>query len=255
MDKYIRHSVLPWFGPAGQQRLRESSVLIVGCGGTGCVSSSFLVRAGVGMVRICDPDAVSFTDLHRQLLYTGDDASAGRHKVVAARERLTAANSEAEIEAEARMFDPSTAAALIDGIDLIVDCSDNFETRMLINDVCLKHSLPWVHGACVGTSGLVIPFPGGETACYRCIVDHIPDAGTVPTCEDLGILGPVAGMTGSLEAAEALKLLVKPKEVVQRIVYFESLSSTYESIGVHRKPDCPSCVGRSYEYLYGSGTR
>ncbi len=255
MDRYARHSVLPWFGPGGQQELGESSVLIVGCGGTGCACSAFLVRAGVGTVRISDPDVVSSTDLHRQLLYTEDDVEKGRPKSVAARKRLGAANSTVVLEAVEERFDTSSVAGLIEGIDLLVDCSDSFETRMLINDVCLKYSIPWIHGACVGTAGIVIPFPGGESACYRCIVDHIPAPGSVPTNEETGILGPVAGMTGSLEAAEAIKMLLRPDAVTQRIVHFDTWLHLYESIEIRRKPGCPVCVGRRFEYLSGRETR
>lgn len=251
MDRYIRHSVLPWFGTAGQEMLGRSSVLLVGCGGLGCVCSSFLARAGVGKLRIVDPDVVSLTDLHRQLLYIEDDVGKTRLKGLVAAERLTAANQETEVEPKAMGFDARSAADLIDGVDLLVDCTDNFETRMLINDVCLKHSMPWIHGACVGTSGIVIPFPGGETACYRCIVKQIPDPGSAPTCEEIGILGPVAGVTGCLEAAEAIKILVAPEHVRQRIIYFESVSYTFECLEAKRKPDCPACVGRDYEFLTG----
>ncbi len=249
MDRYARHSVLPWFGPDGQQKLGRSSVLVIGCGGTGCACSAFLVRAGVGLVRIADPDAVSSTDLHRQSLYSEDDV--GRPKPAAAAAHLGDANSTVELEPVERAFDPSSADGLVEGIDLIVDCSDNFETRMLINDACLKYSLPWVHGACVATAGIVIPFPGGESACYRCIVDHIPGPGSAPTNEESGILGPVAGLTGSLEAAEALKMLLRPEAVIQRLVHFDTWTSTFETIEVRRKPDCPACSGRNFEYLSG----
>ena len=255
MDRYARHSVLPWFGPDDQHKLGRSSVLIVGCGGTGCACSAFLVRAGVGTVRISDPDIVSSTDLHRQLLFKEDDAQMGRPKADSAAEHLGAANSTVKIEAVRERFVSSSAAGLVEGIDLLIDCSDNFETRMLINDVCLKYSMPWIHGACVGTAGIVIPFPGGDSACYRCIVDHIPAPGSVPTNEEAGILGPVAGMTGSLEAAEAVKMLLKPEAVVQRIVHFDTWPCLFESIEVGRKPDCPTCVGRSFEYLSGREAR
>lgn len=253
MDRYARHSVLPWFGSGGQQRLGRSCVLVVGCGGTGCACSSFIVRAGIGKVRILDPDIVGLTDLNRQLLFDEDDAERGRPKAETAAERLRAANSTVRVEALKERFDSSSAAGLIEGVDLLIDCSDNFETRMLINEVCLEHSTPWVHGACVGTAGIVIPFPGGEAACYRCIVDHIPAPGSVPTNEEAGILGPVAGITGSLEAAEAIRMLLRPETLTQRIVHFDTWSSLFESIEVGKKPDCPACVGRRFEYLPGRG--
>jgi len=255
LDRYARHSVLPWFGSDGQHKLGRSSVLIVGCGGTGCACSAFLARSGVGTVRISDPDVVGFTDLHRQLLFEENDAEKGRPKADSAAGHLLAANSTVKIDALKERFDFSSAAGLIDGVDLLIDCSDNFDTRMLINEVCLQHSMPWIHGACVGSTGIVIPFPGGDTACYRCIVDHIPAPGSVPTNEEAGILGPVAGITGSLEAAEAVKMLLKPEAVTQRIVHFDTWSYLFETIEVERKPDCPTCAGRRFERSPGHDER
>jgi adenylyltransferase/sulfurtransferase len=203
------------------------------------------------MIRIVDPDTVSVTDLNRQILFEEDDADRGRPKVDLAAERLCAANSTIMIEPVRGRFDSSSAAGLIDGVDLLMDCSDNFRTRMLINEVCLDHSTPWIHGACAGTAGIVIPFPGGAAACYRCIVDHIPAPGSAPTNEEAGILGPVAGITGSLQAAEAVEMLLGPEMLSQCIVHFDTRSGLFENIEVGKKPDCPACVGRRFEHLDG----
>jgi adenylyltransferase/sulfurtransferase len=203
----------------------------------------------MGRVRIADPDVANTTDLHRQILFTEDDVTQERPKVLAARQRLGSANSECEIESMAVGFDAENAEALLDGMDLVVDCTDDFETRMLINEACLELATPWVHGACAATAGIVIPFAGRDAACYRCVVDHIPEPGVVPTTEETGILGPAAGATGSIQAAEAIKLLVDPGLVRQRIIYFDSLSNTYQTIDSKRKPDCPACAGRRYEFF------
>ena len=254
MDRYARQAILPWFGPEGSEKLKASSALVIGCGGTGCACSSFLARAGLGNLLLVDEDVVSLTDLHRQILYGETDLESLSLKVLSAGKALRKANRETEIEAVPARFDPGNAGDLVGRVDLVVDCSDNFETRMLINDVCLRHSKPWVHGACTDTSGIVIPFPKDAEACYRCVVDHIPDA-SASAGEAPGILGPVAGMTGSLEAAEAVKILVVPDEVKTQIIYFDVLSYTYETISVRRRESCPACVAGRYEFLDGGPVR
>jgi adenylyltransferase/sulfurtransferase len=251
VDRYVRHTVLPWFGDKGQAALRASTVLVVGCGGTGCTCSSFLARAGIGKIRIVDPDVVSATDLHRQLLFTEKDVAETRPKAEVAAEQLNQGNSEVEIEPVVETFKPENAGSLVAGVDLIMDCSDNFETRMLINEVCTKLSKVWVQGACVGTAGIIIPFPLDRIACYRCIVDHIPERAAVPTCEEAGILGPLAGAVGCLEAAQGIRMLVDPEASRQRLIYIDVTSDTYETIEVRKRSDCPVCESGVYEFLEG----
>jgi adenylyltransferase/sulfurtransferase len=204
----------------------------------------------MGKVLLVDPDVVGLTDLHRQTLYEESDLDPVSVKVDRAKEVLLRANHETEVEAISSEFTPANAGNLVERVDLIVDCSDNFETRMLINDACLKYSKPWIHGACTGTSGIVIPFARNGEACYRCVVDHIPGGATQPEAAP-GILGPLAGMTGALEAAEAMKMLIAPGKIRIRIIHFDSLSYTYETIGVRRKKSCPACVEGRYEFLEG----
>jgi molybdopterin/thiamine biosynthesis adenylyltransferase len=251
VDRYARHSVMPWFGTEGQAALRASTAVLVGCGGTGCACASFLGRAGVGRIRIVDPDVVGTTDLHRQVLFVEKDLDGQRPKAEVAAERLRQANSEVEVEAIVGEFNPRTAEPLVAEADLIMDCSDNFETRMLLNEVCTKLSKAWVHGACVGTAGIVVPFPADGIACYRCIVDHVPGPGAQTTCVEAGILGPLAGAVGCLEAAEGMTMLVNPAAVRQCLIYIEVLSHTYRAIEVRKRSDCPVCGRRLYEYLDG----
>jgi molybdopterin/thiamine biosynthesis adenylyltransferase len=215
------------------------------------VCASFLARAGVGRIRIVDPDVVDTTDLHRQVLFTEKDVETGRPKAQAAAERLNQANRDVEIEPVVGEFDPETAESLVAGANLILDCSDNFETRMLLNEVCTKLSKAWIHGACAGTAGIVVPFPVGRIACYRCIVDHIPERTTAPTCEEAGILGPLAGAVGCIEAAEGITMLVRPRASRQCLIYIEVLSHTYEAIEVKARSDCPVCGSGVYEFLDG----
>jgi len=249
LDRYLRQSVLPWIGQGGQDKLRKSAVLVVGCGGTGCACSSFLARAGIGHLRIVDQDVVGLTDLHRQVLFDQVHAMGLHFKVRVAARRLAEANPEIEIEPLVQEFNPGTAESLIGQMDVIADCSDNFETRLLLNEVADKHSKPWIHGACLGEVGIVIPFPQPEIACYRCLMDHIPNSKSVPGSEEVGILGPVAGMVGCLEAVEAIKMLVVPDRSVQKIILLDTLSCRFQTLDVKRKIDCPVCVQGSYELL------
>jgi molybdopterin/thiamine biosynthesis adenylyltransferase len=249
LDRYIRHTVMPWFGARGQSLLSRSLVLVVGCGGVGCACASMLARSGVGRLRIVDRDVVGLTDIHRQILFDKADADEVNLKATIASERLTRANPEVSVEPVLTEFRPENADTLVADVDLLVDCSDNFQARMLINEVCLKHSKPWIHAACTDTTGMVIPFPVGSPACYACIVDHIPTG--YPTCEDVGILGPVAAAVGCIEAAETIRLILGSGPSEQRIILFDILSDTWETVRTRGKPGCQVCKGRTYRYLDG----
>jgi molybdopterin/thiamine biosynthesis adenylyltransferase len=240
LNRYSRQTILPWFGSGGQERLAAGSVLMVGCGGTGCTCSAFLARSGLGKIVLVDPDVVSLTDLHRQILYDEADTEHLAAKVDAAGDALRRSNSGIDVEIVHARFGPGNAAELVGSVDLVVDCSDNFETRMVINDACLAYRVDWVHGACTGTSGLVIPFPSGGTVCYRCVVDHVPTRlkpGAAPTA----VFGPAAGMVGCLEASTAIKMLIAPESVHAGIVFFDMASGTYEAINVRHRKGCPAC--------------
>jgi adenylyltransferase/sulfurtransferase len=248
LNRYARHTILPWFGVEGQARLAGRSVLVTGCGGTGCACSSFLARAGVGKLVLVDPDVVNLTDLQRQILYTEADIEHLKSKVDSASTALQNSNHETEVEVIHGELTSGNAASLVRGVDLVIDCSDNFETRLLINDVCLKYSKDWIHGACTGAAGMVVPFPVAGGVCYRCVVDHIP-SGVASEGNPPGVLGPAAGLVGCLQAAEAIKMFVAPESVCPRIVFFDLISNTHETIGMRRKENCPACVRGLHEYL------
>jgi molybdopterin/thiamine biosynthesis adenylyltransferase len=213
------------------------------------VCASFLVRAGVGKLRIVDGDVVEISDLHRQILFDDGDVADLRPKARAAAERLEQANPEVWIEPVVTDFSPENAEELAGDVDLIVDCSDNFETRLLLNEVCTKLSKPWIHGACISELGIVVPFPSSGSACYRCIVDHVPIPESVPSCREVGILGPVAGIVGSIEAAEAVKLIVNPSRSRQVIMFIDMLSYRFKALSPKRRLDCPVCSHGVYDYL------
>jgi adenylyltransferase/sulfurtransferase len=241
---------MPWFSERGQALLSRSLVLVVGCGGVGCSCSSVLARSGIGGLRIVDRDVIGITDIHRQILFEEADAAELNLKAIVAAERLRRANENVDIEPVLADLNPENADALVRDVDLVVDCSDNFRTRVLLNEVCLRHSKPWIHTACVGTTAMVIPFPAGGRVCYRCIVDHIPTTETA--CEEAGIFAPVAIAAGSIEAGEAVKLIVSPSHPEQRIIFFDALSNTWETIGTRHKRGCPACERGFSPYLDGT---
>lgn len=248
MDRYLRQKLVSWLGHDGQEALSRSSVLVVGCGGIGSTSSTFLARAGIGRLRLVDRDVVSLTDLHRQIHYTEEDLQGLHLKVAVAERRLRASNSEVEVEPVAAELNPSNVTDLANGIDLILDCSDNFATRMLINEVAVKYRIPWIHGACLSSSGMVIPFADPTDGCYRCVVGDVLERFNQPE-EPLPILGPTAGAVGSIQALEAIKLLVNPDLSAKRMIHFDGATMVWETVEVTRRADCPVCSKRNFDLL------
>jgi adenylyltransferase/sulfurtransferase len=208
-----------------------------------------LARAGVGSLTLIDRDIVDRSDLHRQILYDRIDVAEARPKAHAAAARLARAAPGVKIRPVATELTSGNADSLVSDVDLVVDCTDNFEARMLINDLCLKNAKAWVHAACISSMGIVVPFPVSAPACYRCIVDRIPKARSPQSCRELGILGPLAGMVGCLEAAEAVKMLIDTDLVRQQLIYIDALAYTYETIEVKGRRDCPACKLGVYDYL------
>jgi adenylyltransferase/sulfurtransferase len=259
-DRYHRQTLLPQIGRAGQARLAASRALVVGCGALGTVIAEQLVRAGVGTVRIVDRDVVELSNLQRQTLFDESDAADGVPKAVAARERLRRVNSSVTLEALVQDFHPGNAEELAgisagDGrppVDLILDGTDNVETRYLINDLAVKHGIPWVYGACVGTEGRVMTVRPAETACLRCLFPEPPGPGELPTCDTAGVLGPLAGVVASLQAVAALKLLSGQSEAIRReLTVIDVWSNRLRTIDLTdaRRGDCQTCAERRFDSL------
>ncbi len=230
-----------------------SRAVLVGCGALGTIQASFLVRAGVGTLRILDRDLVEDTNLQRQVLYDEQDASSVLPKAVAAERKLRAANSLVRVEGLVEDLNPSNADRLLGGFDLILDATDNFETRLLINDYAVKAATPWIYGACVSSYGMTFPVLPGETACFQCLLGTDPPAALTPSCDTVGVIGPVAGLIASLQAAEALKILAGRKALVsRRIVSIDLWQYQFESNELP-PPDreCQCCGGRHFAWLEG----
>jgi molybdopterin/thiamine biosynthesis adenylyltransferase len=250
-DRYSRQTIFPGIGPEGQRRLGEGFAVVVGCGALGSVISTALVRAGVGRVRVIDRDFIEYHNLHRQLLYTEQDIEDDLPKAVAAERHLRAANSEVEVEGVIADFDRVNAIKLVEGAGVIVDALDNFEARFLINDVALKLGIPWVYGGAIQASGMTATFLPGGRPCFRCLVSSPAARGSL-TCETAGVVNVAPWVVGSLEAAEAIKILAGTAPPSPDLLVVDLWDRSFESLPLadFTAPDCPACGG-TYEFLEG----
>ncbi len=252
MNRYHRQSILPEFGEQGQQALRGAHVLVVGAGALGCPALDLLARAGVGHLSVLDRDIVEETNLQRQTLFA--QADIGRAKAEAAAERLRAINPTIRVEAIAEDLTGENAEAIVlphPRPGVVLDCTDNFLTRYLLNDVCVKHALPLVYGGAVATRGVQLTIRPGLTACLRCLFPDEPAPGAGETCDTAGVLAPVTAIIGATQAADALKLLVAPHRLSDTMLSFDLWSNRRSRISLRsaRDPDCPTCAQRRFVCL------
>ena len=252
-EKYSRQMLFAGIGPEGQQRLLASRAAIVGCGAIGAAAANLLVRAGVGYIRIIDRDFVEPSNLQRQTLFDESDALNALPKAVAAERKLRSINSGVAVEGVVVDLSPRNAEALLGGVDLLLDGTDNFETRFLINDVAMKSSRPWIYAAGVASYGLTMTIRPGATACLACLLETGSAAqGLEETCDTIGVLGPIVNLIASLAAAEALKLLSgHPEALHGRLLSCDVWTGRMQSIGVARNPECRACASRNFTYLGG----
>jgi molybdopterin-synthase adenylyltransferase len=229
-----------------------ATAVVVGCGALGTVQASLLVRAGIGTIRLIDRDYVEENNLQRQLLYTESDARLGLPKAEAARRHLREANSEVRIEAHIADLNPENAGDLLSGAGAILDGTDNFEARFLINDYSVREGIPWIYGAAVGSYGIAMPILPGDSACFRCVYPE-PPAGAQPTCETAGVLGPVTSLIGSIQTMEAIKILSGRSGSVRRRIFTADLwHGPIRETGLPaRDPDCTCCGQRDFTWLNG----
>ncbi len=253
-QRYARQVLFEGIGTEGQARLIASKAVLVGCGALGTVQASLLARAGVGHLRIIDRDFVEESNLQRQILFEEEDARAILPKAVAAVNRLRAANSLVRLEAVVEDLNAATAGRLLDGFDLILDATDNFDARFLLNDYAVKNGTPWIYGACVGSYGLTFPILPGETACLRCVFESAPPPGMSPTCDTAGVLGPIVALVASLQSAEALKILAgRPERVTRRMAVLDVWEGRQNLVDLPpRAEDCPCCARHEYAWLDGT---
>jgi adenylyltransferase/sulfurtransferase len=238
--RYARHLVLPEVGLAGQLRLKGASVLIVGVGGLGAPAALYLAAAGVGRLGLVDHDAVDLGNLQRQVLYATGDV--GRAKVDAARERLTGLNPEIAISTFPVRISAANAKDILRGFEVVLDGSDNFPTRYLVNDACVLFGLPYVYGSIFRFEGQASVFWKGRGPCYRCLHPSPPPQGEVPNCAEGGVLGVLPGVIGSIQAAETLKILLgRGTPLIGRLLLYDALTATFRSMALARDPACALC--------------
>jgi molybdopterin-synthase adenylyltransferase len=259
-ERYSRQIRFSEIGEAGQQRLLESSAVLVGAGALGTAAANLLARAGVGRLRIVDRDFVEPSNLQRQTLFEEADAEEALPKAVAAQRRLNAINSGVKVEGVVADLGPKNAEELLSGFALILDGTDNFETRFLLNDAAVRLGVPWIYVAAVASYGVTLTVRPGETACLACVLESGgPDArgaaagmGAEDTCDMVGVLGAAAGVIASIEAAEAIKLLIgKAESTGGRLLSVDVWSGRFQSVRVARNPDCRACARRDFRYLEG----
>ncbi len=239
-QRYSRHLMVPEIGLEGQKRLKSSSVLIVGAGGLGSPAALYLAAAGVGRLGLVDDDAVDLSNLQRQVLH--GTSQLNRPKVESARERLADLNPAIQIETYLSSFNHSTAEAIARGYDILLDCSDNFATRYLINDLCVLTGRPYVYGAIYRFEGQVSVFDSRHGPCYRCLFPEPPPEGLAPACGEAGVFSITPGVIGTLQAVEAVKLALGIGDpLIGRLLMFEGLEMSFKTIKLHKRQDCEVC--------------
>jgi adenylyltransferase/sulfurtransferase len=252
-DRYSRQVLFRGLGAAGQERLAAAHALLVGCGALGSHVADLLVRAGVGTLTIVDRDFVERSNLHRQTLFDEDDVAQGLPKAVAAARRLKGINRLVRVIPQPVHLDAGNIEGLAAGAGILLDGTDNFETRFVVNDYALRRRVPWIYAACVGSYGLTMTVLPGETPCLRCLVRVQPPPGSVETCDTAGVIAPVAAVIAAVEAAEAIKILSGAHAAASRDLFAIDLwDNTVQRLRLERDPiaaGCPACERGEYEYL------
>jgi len=249
LDRYSRHIIMDELGPEGQAALLDGSVLVVGAGGLGAPAIQYLAAAGVGSLGVVDDDAVERSNLQRQVIHGDDDV--GRPKVDSAADFVADRNPDVEVRRHETRLDAANAESLLPEYDVVVDASDNFPTRYVVNDAARIHGVPVAHGAIYRFEGQATTLsPGGP--CYRCLFPEAPEPGTVPDCATTGVLGVLPGTVGCVQATEAMKLLLDAGEpLVGRLLFYDAMEMSFETVPYRRKPDCPVCGDDSIESVEG----
>ena len=238
--RYSRHILLPEVGGKGQKKLAQARVLVVGAGGLGSPAILYLAAAGIGTIGIIDNDVVDLTNLQRQVIHHTEDL--GTSKVRSAQNKVKALNPDVTVVPLEKRLDANNAIDIIKDYDIIVDGADNFPTKFLINDACYFTNRPLVHGAILRFEGRVFTILPRQTACYRCIFKAPPPAGVVPSCQEAGVIGVLAGVIGTIQATEVLKLVIGiGTPITNRLLDYDAKTSRFRQVKVAKRPECPLC--------------
>ena len=253
LERYSRQMLFQHIGKERQKELANNCAVVIGCGALGSVSSNCLVRAGIGRIRIIDRDFIEENNLQRQILFDEDDIKQNLPKAIAAQRKLQKVNSKIDIEGIVEDVNHTNVEELTKGADIILDGVDNFETRFLINDICIKNDIPWIYGACIGSKGLAMNIMPSKTPCLRCVFETLPQAGTFPTCDTAGVIGPIAGVIASIQVTEAIKILAKDYVSVNKTLLEVDLWDTkFKQLnieGLKKQTNCPACKLHNFEFL------
>jgi adenylyltransferase/sulfurtransferase len=250
-ERYSRQILFEGIGEAGQRRLLESRVVVIGCGALGSAQAEALARAGVGRLRMVDRDFVEASNLQRQTMFTESDACERLPKAVACARHIGEINGDIETESEIADVNRSNIERLIEGADVVLDGTDNFATRYLINDACVKHGVAWVYGAAVGSYGVTMTVRPRLSPCLRCVFEEAPPAGSAPTCDTAGVIMPIISVVAAVQVTEALKLLTGHAEMLHRsLMQFDVWRNEWRRIALDSpSADCPACGLGRYETL------
>jgi molybdopterin-synthase adenylyltransferase len=250
-DRYSRQILFAGIGEQGQRRLLAARVLIVGCGALGSAHAESLARAGVGHLRIVDRDFVEPSNLQRQTMFTESDAEKRLPKAIAAANHLRQINSEIQVEPHIVDVNHSTVEYLLESCDVVIDGTDNFATRYLINDACVKHNTNWIYGAAVGSYGVTMTIRPHQTACLRCVFEESPPAASAPTCDTSGVIMPIINVVSAVQVSEALKLITGQHDALHgSLMQFDVWQNEWRRIGTGSpRADCPTCALAHYETL------
>lgn len=249
MERYLRQTIFAGVGKDGQERLLASKAVVVGCGALGSSIANLLARAGVGRLVIADRDFVELTNLQRQVLFDEDDLRHNTPKAIAAAEKLRRTNSEIKIDGIVADVNNENIESLIGGATVVLDGTDNFETRYLINDACVKHGIDWVYGGGIAATGMTMTIRPGVSACLRCLYRKPPRPGSLPTCDTAGVVAPLIQVVAGWQAAEAMKLMTGKGSVNEGLLHFDVWENQLEQFKVARQEDCPTCGLRQFDFL------
>ncbi|MCI0485096.1 MAG: ThiF family adenylyltransferase [Blastocatellia bacterium] len=255
-ERYSRQVLFEGIGETGQAKLAASQVVIIGCGALGAVHTETMARAGVGRLRLVDRDFVEESNLQRQIMFEESDARDRLPKAVAAARRISRVNSDTGVEPIVTDVDFDNIEEIISGADVVIDGTDNFETRFLINDACVKAGVPWIYGAAVGSYGLTMTVVPGRSPCLRCVLADLPSPGSGPTCDTAGVIMPIISIIGSIQSAEAIKLLTGQEDKLHRslirVDVWDFELSRIDLSNFSDREECPVCGRREFEFLRGS---
>ncbi len=245
-DRYSRQILLKNIQEKGQKKLGKSSATIIGCGALGTTIANNLVRAGIGYLQVVDRDIVELNNLQRQNLFDEDDIGSSKAELIA--EKLRKINSEVRIEPIADDVYYKNVERIIKNMDVIVDGTDNMLIRFLINDACVKHDIPWIYGGAIETYGITMNVIPHITPCFRCLIQDIPEAGSLPTCDTVGVLNSIPGIIGSIQSTEALKILLG-KDINKGLLTYDVWPHNFNNIKIKKRDDCVCCGKHNFEFL------